>query len=213
MPKTRSRAKRGFARKVPSAMFHAMGFLIGAASSADYLLGCLILRLVGNAHGITVGHAYPLVAGMEARTKITMIRIFLKMFRLDEQQRMNKILDQISAMFDRRNEIAHSLVQREPTGGPLKFQDLRARIKLGEMPQAQVRTAKEIAGYGRRLLKLCKRLELEMTRAGVLTSAELYVSALARLAPESQMAHSEAESPPPHPTKRRTRRKPSPSKD
>ena len=134
---TYSKAKRG----VPPAMFRAMGFLIGATSSADYLLASLILRLVGNAHGISVGHGDPLVAGMEIKTKISMIRIFLKMFDLDEDQRMNKLLDQISSMVDSSYEIAHSVVQQDGNG-PLKFQDLRAaaqaRTELGSL-MAQAR--------------------------------------------------------------------------
>jgi seryl-tRNA(Sec) selenium transferase len=135
------------------------------------------------------GTPYPLVAGMEAKVKINMIRIFLKMFSLDAERHINNILDQIISMFEKRNEIAHSvLIQDQKKGAPIKFQDLRARIKLGHMPQAQVRTAKEIAGHARQLVTLCQQLETALTRAGVPTTIQLYANVVARHEFESQMS-------------------------
>ena len=59
-----------------------MGFSIAASSGAENMLGTQILRLISEPYR-SVFHAYPLVAGLEAKVKITMIRIFLKMFGID----------------------------------------------------------------------------------------------------------------------------------
>ena len=116
-------------------------------------------------------------------------------------------------MFDRRNEIAHSVPIGNPRKpGQIRFQDLRARIKLGEMPQPQVRTAKEISGYGRKLLRLCGELERALTQRGVLTLDQLHAIERANLELAAQMAHSQGDHRPPHSTKRKTPRQPAPSK-
>jgi hypothetical protein len=145
--------------KIPAPMFRAIGFLVTAAASAEFTLATQILRLI--APNRSVFHAYPLVAGVEAKVKITLIRIFLKMFNLDEDGKLNKLLDKLTSLFDRRNEVAHSVVQANPKKkGQIRFQDLRAKVRLGEMPPSQVRTAKEISGYARQMLLHCRRWKI-----------------------------------------------------
>jgi hypothetical protein len=192
----------------------AMGFLISAASIAEMDLAHEILRIVGSAPSRSMFHAYPLVVGVDAKVKVSLLRIFLKMFDLDKYGFLNKTLDKISTLFDRRNEIAHSVIQQIPKKkDQIKFQDLRAKIRLGSMPPSQVRTAKEISGYARELLLQCRLLEDQLTSLGIPTIAEFRITELANLELESQRARARSETPPPRPTKRRTRRERASSKD
>jgi hypothetical protein len=128
------------------------------------------------------------------------------MFDYDPDGSLNRILDKIGALFDRRNEIAHSVLIGDPKNQKrFRFQDVRAKLKLGEMPQAQIRTPRELNKYARDLLKHCAALEHMLTRSGVLTVAQLHANEIAILLSASHTVPPPGE-PQPAPTKHRTRR-------
>jgi hypothetical protein len=156
-------------KQIPAAVFHAMGLLVGMAAAAEWKLADCILRLVSNGHSAFF-HAYPLVVGTEAKVKITLIRTFLKMQRLDEDEAIGRLLDKISTSFDHRNEVAHSFMSTQK--GRIYFQDLRAKPRLGGMPQRQVRTAKEIRGWARDLWRQMVKLEKALDGLWLMTAEE-----------------------------------------
>jgi hypothetical protein len=171
--------------KIPLPMLRAIGLFIVAASTAEYHLGDAILRLLSEP-GKPVGHAYPLVAGLEAKTRINLVRIFVQMFDLKDAWSIHKILDEMGSLFDRRNEIAHSVMIRNPKKpGQIRFQDLRAKVRLGEMPQPQVRTAAEITKCAGKLLRLCSELGEALSMRGQFTMSELHAIEIAKLSPEA----------------------------
>jgi|SRR6185437_11346134 len=195
--------KRG---KVPASMFTAMGHLVASAAIAEMRLGSEILRLISM--GRPISYAYPIIAGMEAKTKISLVRIFVKMFQLDPDGYVNELLDRISALFDRRNEIAHSVIQMDPKNSKrFKFQDLRAKVRSGEMPQAQVRTSRELNDYAKDLVKQCQFLEMALTARGMLAFDEFHKAEKEILSAVIRTAQSEDQDSP-DPTKHKTHPKP-----
>lgn len=192
MPKT-SRREPKFKWKpgrVPASMFTAMGHLIASAAIAEMRLGAEILRLISL--GRPISYAYPIIAGMEAKTKISLIRIFVKMFQLDSDGYVNELLDRISSLFDRRNEIAHSVIQSDPKNSKrFKFQDLRAKVRSGEMPQAQVRTSRELNAYAKDFVKQCQLLEMALTVRGMPSFDEFHTAEKEILSAVIQTAQSQ----------------------
>jgi hypothetical protein len=118
-------------RHVSASLLKSIGLLMVTTSTMESILANTLLRLIGTSRA-GARHAFPLVTGMDFIVKISLIRIFTKMYSLSRAKQINKVLDEINKLFGVRNTIAHSLLIPTEKKDLAKFQDLRAKIKLGE---------------------------------------------------------------------------------
>ena len=190
-PKLRKRLK--IESYISAKLIKAIGLLVIQASATEMMLSNALLRLIGTKHAGAF-HAYPLVAGMDFKVKVSLIRIFTQMYGLSRSTEINATLDQIGRYFDLRNTVAHSTIS--PTRNSkerAKFQDMRAKPKLGSMPQPQVHTADHIRMCAIDLHRQIDVLNHHLTDSGVLTSAEYGKIDEANHRLDLQMAHILAE--------------------
>lgn len=171
MPKKPKKRMLHIERQVSASMFNSVGLLIIIASTLEFILANALLRLIGTAHAGAY-HAYPLVTGMDFKVKISLIRVYTKMYRLPRATQINQTLDKIDRLFGTRNAIAHSLML--PTGNKrrAKFQDLRAKIKSGTTPQPRLYTDEAIRDAAIEMHGLVNVLNRHLTDSNILTNQQ-----------------------------------------
>lgn len=194
-------------RHIAPSVFNSIGLLLAIASTVELVLANVLLRLIGSKRG-GVFHAYPLVTGMDFKVKISLIRIYTKMYGLSDTVKINKTLDRMNSHFGLRNLIAHSAMFPGAKRDSVKLQDLRAKVRLGKPPQAQSQTAASIRDAAVELHGLVDILNQQITDSGVLTSQEYGLIDQLNHQLESQKVHIRAE-----PKDQPTSDKPHPSRD
>jgi hypothetical protein len=171
MPKKPKRKRLEVEKHIPAEVFRSVGLLITVSASAEFMMADLILRLIGTKRG-SAFHAYPLVAGMDVKVKISLIRIYAAMYRLKGSTQINETLDKIDSLLGLRNEVAHSATLPGRKKGQVKFQDTRAKARLKGMPQPTVRNAETIREAACDLHAKTQELLTLMAKAGVKTAEE-----------------------------------------
>lgn len=154
---------------VDESIFRAIGSLIVRASAADLTLAAQILRLIGTSE--VALHAYPVVAGMEFKVKLGVVRMMAAILNPVEAKSISVICDKLQDGYQRRNEIAHALLAgpgRTPKEGV--FMILKPDAKRRDLQAPKPLTADQIMGWALDMTDWSNKLNERLTELGYPTA-------------------------------------------
>jgi hypothetical protein len=139
-------------------LFEAVGALIMTASAVDQQVAFQILRFISPVD-VVFFHAWPVVAGMDFRVKLTLIRTLASRHGKEVRDWIVECCDKMQALYQRRNQIAHSVFTGVSRGGRARFVTFNADSQTGSPRRPLVVTPKQIHEWAQELFVWGNELE------------------------------------------------------
>jgi hypothetical protein len=145
---------------------YEIGVLIATAAMVDFDLTCQILRIVSPKGGEPRLELTTLLAGMDFRVKLGLLRALSSQFKLAELEAVEKAADKLQEFYSRRNEVAHHF----PVGNDGKrtfFQDLKVNTKTGRPSHPRPLSPAQIRRWSQQLEYWIIELDATLTAHGL----------------------------------------------
>jgi hypothetical protein len=149
----------------PGDLLEAIGLLIITASAVDQQVGFQILRFLTPGNPIFLP-AWPVVAGMEFRVKLTLLRILAASYGKDVSTRITECCDELQTLYQQRNRLSHSPFSGLTRTGRAKFQNFNAETQTGFLPQPFVVSVNQIRDWAAYLFAWAEELERRLSGLG-----------------------------------------------
>jgi hypothetical protein len=129
-------------------ILYAIGLLVATAAQVDFDLGCQVIRFVS--HDRVNPYASPVVAGMDFKVKLSIIRVMANQLEEEDCERAQKLCDELQDLYQRRNDVAH-LPMMGRKGNASLFMQTKRSAKGGVVPPRKPFTATQIKDWARRM--------------------------------------------------------------
>lgn len=149
---------------VSDEMLMAIGRLIMTASAVEAQVGFQILRMISPIEYV-MDHAWPLVAGMDFKVKLSQIRTLIAAYPEPARLYIVECCDELQTYYSRRNDVAHRFIVPSRRG-KYALHTMKGEAKTG-VPASPIEVGPaELDEWGNRLLTWSNELEQALTDLG-----------------------------------------------
>jgi hypothetical protein len=151
---------------LPPDLLKAIGALIVTSSTVDQQVGFQIVRLISPLDFV-IFHAFPIVAGMDFRVKLTILRALAAAHGKEILADISECCDEMQKIYEHRNRLSHGVFSGLTRSGRARFQSLKPDPNTGVPPQPFVVSAAQISEWGHQLFIWSNELEQRLCDLGI----------------------------------------------
>jgi len=153
-------------RSIPADLARAVGVLVITGATVDAHVALQIIRMISPAHFVS-WHAWPVVAGMDFKVKLAMIRSLASHHDDATRDCIVECCDELQTFYSKRNLVAHAVTHGKATkDGRHSFMFMMPDNKKGGMRSPTLVRPDQIEEWGRQLFMWSNELDQSLTDLG-----------------------------------------------